>query len=181
MLSFRYPPHISDKASSETLYSCKVSIKLVFDSSCFPPLPQFISSSLLLRPLSSLSLFFSSKWTAWEIKQRNFTLCRRGGENYGQCQIIELVLRDGLITDTDAEAVSVWERADRLSLSLMSCVGEIAPCKQLRYYDLASAAHVCTQFSLNWQNPIDRDTFMPFILFMLANNEDNYCGKKNWK
>lgn len=39
MLSFRYPPHIFDKASSETLYSCKVSIKLVFDSSCSPPPP----------------------------------------------------------------------------------------------------------------------------------------------
>lgn len=53
MLSFRYPPHIFDKVSSETLYSCKVSIKLVFDSSCFFPPP----SVYLVKPLVSLLVF----------------------------------------------------------------------------------------------------------------------------
>lgn len=36
------------------------------------------------------------------------------------------------------------------------------------------AAHLCAQFCLNWQNPIDRHIFMHFIFFILTNNADNY-------
>lgn len=58
MLSFRYPPHIFDKASSETLYSCKVSIKLVFDSSCFfPPPSVYLVKSSPPPTLVSLLVF----------------------------------------------------------------------------------------------------------------------------
>lgn len=128
-----------------------------------PPL-QIFSSNCLLHPLLSLSLFLPSKWAAWEIKERNFTLCWKRKENYGQCQIIELVLRDALITGGDTEDVSVGARADSLSRSLMSCLERNCSTQTASSLRAGKAlACVCTQFGSNWQNPIDRgDTFMHF-------------------
>lgn len=49
-----------------------------------------------------------------------------------------------LITDRDAEDLSLHTLGDRLSLLLMSCFrGEIVPRKQHRYYKLASSSLVC--------------------------------------
>lgn len=78
-------------------------------------------------------------------KWRRGTLhcARKRNGNCGQCQIIELVVRDMLITDGDAEDLSLRTLGDRLSLLLMSCFrGEIVPRKHHRYYKLASCSLV---------------------------------------
>lgn len=83
-----------------------------------------------------------------------------------------------LITDGDAQDLSLHTPGDRLSPLLMSCFrGEIVPRKHHRYYEPWQAAPLCTQFCLNWQNPIDRHIFMHFIFFILTNNADNYRTK----
>lgn len=70
-------------------------------------------------------------------------------ENYGQCQIIELVLRDMLITDVDAEDMSLRTLGDRLSLLLMSCLeGKLFHANTIVITSW-QAACMCTQFSLN--------------------------------
>lgn len=175
-LSYKYLAHIFDKVSAETIYSCKLSITLVFDSCCpvhpffptppnRPPTPSDFLVKLSPPPtLVSLLVFLPSKWAAWEIKERNFTLCWKRKENYGQCQIIELVLRDALITGGDTEDVSVGARADSLSRSLMSCLERNCSTQTASSLRAGTAlACVCTQFGSNWQNPIDRgDTFMHF-------------------
>lgn len=48
-LSYKYLAHIFDKVSAETIYSCKVSIKLVFDSCC-PVHPFFPTPPNTLHP-----------------------------------------------------------------------------------------------------------------------------------
>lgn len=112
-----------------------------------------------------------------KIKERNFTLCQKRNGNYGQCQIIELVLRDMLITGRDAEDMSLHARGDRLSPLLMSCLeGRLFPANSIVITSW-QAACMCTQFSLNWQNPIDQDMFIHFIFFILTNNVHNYCSK----
>lgn len=79
----------------------------------------------------------------WKWKRGTLHCARKRNGNYGQCQIIELVVRDMLITDRDAEDLSLRTRGDRLSLLLMSCFREeIVPRKHHRYYKLASCSLV---------------------------------------
>lgn len=55
-----------------------------------------------------------------------------------------------LITDGDAQDLSLHTPGDRLSPLLMSCFrGEIVPRKHHRYYEPWQAAPLCTQFCLN--------------------------------
>lgn len=104
-------------------------------------LPSVFTSS---THTSYISICQIRKDQLWKWRRGTLHCARKRNGNYGQCQIIELVVRDMLITDRDAEDLSLHTLGDRLSLLLMSCFrGEIVPRKQHRYYKLASNSPVC--------------------------------------
>lgn len=89
--------------------------------------PQFF---FLLPHMSYISICRIQNDQLWKWRRGTLHCARKRNGNYGQCQIIELVVRDMLITDGDAEDLSLRTLGDRLSLLLMSCFrGEIVPRK----------------------------------------------------
>lgn len=104
----------------------------------------FPSVFLFLHPHTSyITICQIQNDQLWKWRRGTLHCARKRNGNYGQCQIIELVVRDMLITDRDAEDLSLHTQGDRLSPLLMSCFrGEIVPHKHHRYYKLASCSLV---------------------------------------
>lgn len=102
-----------------------------------------LSFHFLLPHMSYISICRIQNDHLWKWRRGTLHCARKRNGNYGQCQIIELVVGDMLITDGDAEDLSLRTLGDRLSLLLMSCFrGEIVPRKHHRYYKLASCSLV---------------------------------------
>lgn len=135
MFSILFKRQISEmiKASAKQAWS-----NFALTCRCF-----FLSFHFLLPHMSYISIRRIQNDQLWKWRRGTLHCARKRNGNYGQCQIIELVVRDMLITDGDAEDLSLRTLGDRLSLLLMSCFrGEIVPRKHHRYYKLASCSLV---------------------------------------
>ncbi len=124
MLSFRYPPHIFDKASSETLYSCKVSIKLVFDSSCFFPLPLvYLVKSSPPPTLVSLLVFLLQMNSLRNKAEELYIVLERGWKLRAVSDNWACLKRRANNRHRCGSRVSLWARWQTLSVADELCRG----------------------------------------------------------